>query len=273
MDKLVALATGREGSYMNNPEYLISAAGGNETAIQVIDKPQTSEWYAEKGTELGAKYEKLGAEQSGFLIKSKDHFQMAGGEFCGNATRSAAIIFSLLQNNPNTQYTVSGFDGTVNSHVEPSNHDNEYTVESIFPGMSISTKEVMANGEEAIIVDLGGIVHVVIQGTMPTDYEKIHRQIVTELNLSQRDAVGVIWYTKKESYATIHPVVWVKGIDSFFYETSCGSGSIAVAKVTGLKEIYQVTKEPIQVIITNKSVSLKSKMEVIYHESTSSDLL
>lgn len=255
---------------MNNPEYLISAAGGNETAIQVIEETQTTEWYAKKGTEIGAKYENLGAEQSGFLVKSMNHFQMAGGEFCGNATRAVAILFSRLLNRPDTQYTVSGFDGVVSSHVESNGHDNGYIVESIFLDMPIITEEVVANGKEAIIVDLGGIVHVVIQGTIPEDYEKIHRQIVTELNLSQRDAVGVIWYTKTESHATIHPVVWVRGIDSFFYETSCGSGSIAVAKVTGLEKIYQVTKEPIQVIITNKSVSLKSQMRVLQNQPDNS---
>lgn len=250
---------------MNNPEYLISAAGGNKTAIQVIDESQTTDWYAKKGTELGAKYEKLGAEQSGFLIKSRNHFQMSGGEFCGNATRAVAIIFSRLLSSPDIQYTVSGFNGTVNSHVEFNDCDKKYDVESIFLNMPIDTKEVIVNDNKAIIVDLGGIVHVVIRGTIPEDYEKIHRQIVTELGLEQRDAVGVVWYTKVKSNATIHPVVWVKGIDSFFYETSCGSGSIAVAKVTGLKEIYQVTKEPIQVIITDKSVSLKSRMMVIQH--------
>jgi diaminopimelate epimerase len=255
---------------MNNPEYLISAAGGNITAIQVIDNPQTTDWYVKQGIELGARYEKLGAEQSGFLVKDENHFQMTGGEFCGNATRAAAILFSQLQNNLDTQYTVSGFDGIVSSCVESRSRYHDYVVESVFPNMQVDTKEVIANGQEATIVDLGGIVHIVIQGKMPKNYEKIHRQIVEELNLNQRDAVGVIWYTKDESSVTIHPVVWVRSIDSFFYETSCGSGSIAVAKVTGSEAIYQVSNEPIYVTITNESVSLKSRMEVMHNGSPSS---
>jgi len=39
----------------------------------------------------------------------------------------------------------------------------------------------------------------------------------------------------------IHPVVWVKGISSFFYETSCGSGTLA-SLITGTdskNHIYQ----------------------------------
>lgn len=259
---------------MNSPEYLISAAGGNITAIQVIDNPQTGEWYAVNGKNLGDRYEKLGAEQSGFLVKSTNHFHMAGGEFCGNATRAAAVLFSKLCNSPDVKYTVSGYNGTVNSHVDQNDLQDVFFVESIFSDMPIDAKEVIANGNRAVLVDLGGIVHVVIQDEMPKNFEDVHRRVVADLDLSKRDAVGVVWYTRNGSNVLIHPVVWVRSIDSFFYETSCGSGSIAVAKVTGLQEIYQVSGEAIHVVITGKSISLKSRMEVINNGgSSSSDLL
>ncbi len=251
---------------MNNSVYLISAAGGNITAIQVIDNPQTDEWYAINGKDLGNRFEKFGAEQSGFLIRSTNHFQMAGGEFCGNATRAAAVLFSKLRNSPDVKYTVSGYSGTVNSHVDQNGLQNVYSVESIFSDMPIDAKEVITIGEEAVLVDLGGIVHIVIQDEMPKNFEGVHRQIVNDLNLSKRDAVGVVWYTMDQSHVLIHPVVWVRSIDSFFYETSCGSGSIAVARVTGLKEIHQVSGEAIHVSINDKSVSLKSRMEIINHD-------
>ena len=53
---------------------------------------------------------------------------------------------------------------------------------------------------EGFLVDLGGIVHIVIQGDLPSDYKGIHKEIPKELDLSRSKCCrGVVWYTKKES--------------------------------------------------------------------------
>ena len=61
----------------------------------------------------------------------------------------------------------------------------------------------------------------------------------------------------------IEPVVWVRAIDTFFHETSCGSGSIAVAASTGQQEIVQPSGETITVTISASGVELQSEMEVL----------
>jgi hypothetical protein len=61
----------------------------------------------------------------------------------------------------------------------------------------------------------------------------------------------------------MHPVVWVKAIDSFFYEESCGSGTIAVGRVTGASSVVQPTEKIISVGFTERAVVLESEMEVV----------
>lgn len=89
-----------------NSKYIITAAGGNGTAISIIQKPLTREEYISLGKQLGNDYDSCGAEQAGFLILSSNHFEMAGGEFCGNASRSAAVLFSELKDENRITFSV-----------------------------------------------------------------------------------------------------------------------------------------------------------------------
>jgi hypothetical protein len=78
--------------------------------------------------------------------------------------------------------------------------------------------------------------------------------------------VGVIWVDRtKEGELKIEPVVWVRSIDTFFHETSCGSGSIATAVAVGVSHetVIQPTGGRILVGIDHQKVTLTSTMEVI----------
>lgn len=251
---------------MDTHETLITAAGGNGTAIRVITQPLTRSEYADDGKVLGDKMEAFGAEQAGFLVLDNSHFEMAGGEFCGNATRAAAVLFSENTGSKDVSFTVSGFDGTVSAHVER-HSTGQYGVRCVFPGMPTEVRSVtLEGGQPAAIVDLGGIVHVVIEGSFPIDpdeYTAIHRSITEQFNLGERGAVGVIWFERNQNTVLMHPVVWVKAIDSFFYETSCGSGTIAVGRVTGVSSIVQPTGKTISVAFNEGAVTLESEMEVV----------
>lgn len=250
---------------MKNSYFVITAAGGNGTAIEVIDQSLLRSEYAVRGKKLGKKAEPLGAEQAGFLISAERHFEMAGGEFCGNASRSVAILLSMIEKSEKVSFTVSGFSGQVGAEVK-SLGDNRFDVTCRFPGLpTTSRKVVLQDNTPTTIVDLGGIVHVVIEGSLPEadEYRKQHREIARYLGLSEKDAVGVIWITRQKNAVLIHPVVWVRDVDTFFYEQSCGSGSIAASKVTGLSNITQPTGQTISVIIDPDEVILRSFMEVI----------
>ena len=44
---------------------------------------------------------------------------------------------------------------------------------------------------------------------------------------SKEEAVGIILLEKENGKTKINPVIWVKSIDTVYYETACGSGSLA----------------------------------------------
>lgn len=254
---------------MTNDIYLITAAGGNGTAVKVIDAPLTRDEYAAQGKKLGTDMEPFGAEQAGFLIPAENHFEMGGGEFCGNASRSAALLLSDIQGKDRVSFTVSGYDGTVEATVRK-NDSTHYFVECIFPGMQVNQRPVqLADGRDASVVDLGGIVHVILEESFPNDkttYESMHRTITRELGFENRPAVGVVWIERGAGKVTMHPVVWVKDVDTFFYEQSCGSGTIAVAKVTDTPSITQPTGEKIEAFLKPEAIVLKSNMEITHNE-------
>jgi len=251
---------------MKHSNFVITAAGGNGTAIEVLEHQLPRAEYATRGKDLGLKMESSGAEQAGFLIPSENHFEMGGGEFCGNAARSAALLLSDIQQKPHVSFTVSGYAGTVNAVVEKTG-ERTYFVECVFPSLPTETRIVnLRSGQAATVVDLGGIVHVVIDApfpTSPTVYQTVHREIMDELGLSGRSAVGVVWIERAGDTIKMHPVVWVRDVDTFFYERSCGSGTIAVGKVTGIRSVTQPTGQKIETEITRDAVTLRSSMEVV----------
>ncbi len=248
---------------------IITAAGGNGTAIQTIRKPLSRAEYEQRGKLLGQEAEADGAEQAGFLILDDHHFEMAGGEFCGNATRAAAALFAEADKaceECEVSFTVSGFDGTVSATVNKLS-DTVFDVRCAFPDMPVDVKRVeLSDGQSADVVDLGGIVHVLIEGDFPEErsvYEVTHQAIVDELGFGDRDAVGVIWYQRDGDAIVMHPVVWVRAVDTFFYEQSCGSGTIAVGAVTGVTSIVQPTGQSITVEFNEGTVTLQSEMEIV----------
>jgi len=251
---------------LEHRETLITAAGGNGTAIRIIGQPLTRVDYETHGKVLGEQMESIGAEQSGFLVLSDSHFEMSGGEFCGNASRAAAILFSQVEGEEDVAFTVSGFKGIVSARVEQ-RAAGKYYVRCTFPDMPTDVENVILDsGQSASVVDLGGIVHVVIEAPFPSEpaeYRAAHLSIANQLTLGERDAVGVVWFQRNHDAVVMHPVVWVKAINSFFYEESCGSGTIAVGKVTGVNSIIQPTEKTISVGFTEGAVALESEMEVV----------
>jgi hypothetical protein len=148
--------------------------------------------------------------------------------------------------------------------------EEKYIVKSVFNGMKTPISDAEVNGMKVKIVDLIGIVHVIINGDLPKDFEDNHREISDKLKLDRWSAAGVVWYQEVGNgikinpvvrvYGKIDPVNRVKSKDAFYYEKSCGSGSIAVSAVTGETKITQVTNDTIKVEVTPKYVSLKSEM-------------
>lgn len=236
-------------------------AGGNETVLQIIKRGEKKDDEMHIGTALLRSYPT--AEQSGLLYIKDRRLQMAGGEFCANASAATAVILANELGESTIRYTVSGFDGDVAAEVM-SLSDNVYRVRTSFIGMKYEVERLMYEGVWIDIVDMKGIIHVLIDGAFPaSNYESVQRTIVNALKLRSRGAVGVIWYSQQDGKVQINPVVWVRDVDTLYYESACGSGSIAVALCTGLSTILQPTGECIRVSIEDESLTVESEVTSI----------
>ena len=247
--------------------YVVEAAGGNATVIRVLDTGLTIHIYAKDGRAMMSDTEDLGVEQAGFLVLKDLFFAMSGGEFCGNAARAAAMLLSRITGRDEVTFRMTGVSGPVQGLVEwisKSEANVTCTFEGLNPKIFVAKPKDM--DLEATVVDLGGIVHILLKGEMPADkpaYEQFHKQIREALSLDKRDAVGVCWINEKNGAMHMDPVVWVRSIDTCFYEGACGSGSIATALASDNQRITQPTGKVITVRQEGNLIVISSHMEII----------
>jgi diaminopimelate epimerase len=171
------------------------------------------------------------AEQVGFVLPPESgktgrrfwRLEMMGGEFCGNAVRSFGLFVARE----------TGLRGRVPVAVEISGADAPLTV---IADTEAGTAEAeipkprgidrAAGGVPLVIFD--GIVHAVVPDAEPG--EKVFRRIRAAVEERRRDrpaAMGVMFFDTASRFMT--PVVYVAATDSLVFESSCGSGSAALA--------------------------------------------
>jgi diaminopimelate epimerase/GNAT superfamily N-acetyltransferase len=168
-------------------------------------------------------------EQCCFISQSSDpraiaRVEMFGGEFCGNATRSAAWLIT------------SGKDYKGLIEVSGAARPLEFTVKN----GDVSVEMPLPNDRtlfqlvpEGTLVQLDGITQLVVADQDP-------RQLLTQLlrenkySLASQPAVGVSSYNPSSSKAKF--CVWVNEVDTIFDETACGSGTSAIGIAVTAKD-------------------------------------
>lgn len=165
-------------------------------------------------------------EQVGFLENPENsaaavRLQMMGGEFCGNATRTAAYYWSMKTGLNSFKIEVSGFPGLLNASVE---NDK---VELELPGEFFQKINYEGTGPDKMaIIDLLGIRFV----TQTSEKSLEQARKLIEKCSADFPAVGVLYVGNlTASPISIDPIVWVRETDTCYNETACGSGSIAAA--------------------------------------------
>ena len=208
-------------------EYRKFIPGGNDTALVL----KTGYTFEEKKAINDAilKFDSK-IEQVGFVDTSKEpELQMAGGEFCGNATRSSAFFY--LNGQPGkTKIKVNGKD-IINAGVYE--NGDAWCEIPLYHG-----DDVVLKRETGIYqVKMNGMLSIVIQEEIAKQYLKdktklkeVAKQFIDKYELSGNEAVGIMFLEKVDRLA-IHPVVWVRDINTLYYETGCGSGTTATAMV------------------------------------------
>lgn len=193
--------------------YSIYYPGGNTTALvnQLIIDPKLK-------TRINNQIMAINplVEQVGFIDPKKYQLEMAGGEFCGNATRCAA--FDYLKGKPGKiKLKVSGVSNKLMAGI-----DNQGNV---WAQMPIMTNPV-AKRLGYTVIKLEGITQVV---TNSSPGKRKARNILKKLGLlNSAPAVGVMFIKKDQDKIRLDPFVYVRDIKTFFNETACASGTAAV---------------------------------------------
>lgn len=211
----------------NNLKVILANPSGNKT-IFVINYFNKAFFPVIGGKILHESY--FDAEQVGFVVEpiigGDGRLEMAGNEFCGNASRAYGLMLaknSGLAGIHNLKIEVSGIDHLL--EVQVNTNTNHTKIEMPFPK---SREKIKYNGLELDLVIFDGIIHAVVFDKNPdiNNFHSIREEILSHFD---SPAIGVMYYNTENKFIT--PIVWVKEIQSTYFEGSCGSGSVAVAVV------------------------------------------
>lgn len=240
-------------------EYKILNPGGNKTAlvkgINFTDKQKETinRLIMEKHSDV---------EQVGFLSNETNRLEMAGGEFCLNATRCAVYEY-LKRNEDSIELSVSGTKKRIIGKVINDNKV-EITLE-----INKNLNELIEVQSDYTLVNIDGILIVIFDEKTSKEYirklkdneeqTKIEmKQFMSKSIQTTEKAIGVMLLEKVSDKIKINPIVWVKDIDTVFYETACGSGSLA----TAIYNYYNCKKDVLELIQpSGYSISIELKVK------------
>ncbi len=188
------------------------------------------------------------AEQSGYVCG--DLLRMSGGEFCGNATISAAALKAYksgAKKGEKSEYIldVSGTDKPVAVSTECTG-DGSFHCKVNMP-KPLSAGNVQKQFGDKIYntfrVDFGGIIHFILEDKMnEQDAAEAVKQWCDEENA---DCTGIMFFDRKN--ISLAPLVFVKEPPVLFWEKSCASGTAAIGVYLAYLEKKPITadiKEP-----------------------------
>ncbi len=209
--------------------YVIADPSGNIT-ILVLDPVERKD-YAETAKKLLARHEE--AEQVGFMRFDGEvpRVEMSGLEFCGNAARAFAYYLTEKEGAGKGEKTVSvsGCGSVLTARADIS----EGWAESEVP-KPVELREVTVGDRQGTLVVMEGISHLFLIGAEPSEETfRSCREALYEKG-EEPAAFGVMFLSEDRQFLT--PVVWVRDVDTLYFEGSCASGSAAAACAMALSE-------------------------------------
>ena len=239
--------------------------GGNDTAI-VWDKLSRDK-YVDIARDIQLGYPNIEQVMFAEYDNTKNLYrgQMAGGEYCGNATRALGYLIAGGKDAV-VELDVSGADGFQTVIIKDGMAKTSVPI--------LSSEPVIVNEDGEFFVQLGGISHLVSFRSQKSfeligkldSVEKRREYIFNILSnnmMASSPAIGVMLVDNGDRNSMgLDPYVFVRKTGTLYNETACGSGTAAVAmaeaymKGNGIDSISLV--QPSGMIITS-SVSYDNK--------------
>lgn len=190
-------------------------------------------------------YDHLAAEQAGFLVAPHSEeallrIEMSGGEFCGNATLSAAALAAAEGAESPFFIECSGAEGPLRAEARPLGAGH-WLARAEMPQAHELRRFSLAGlsfegqpfADAATCVSLPGIAHLVVEAAdlSAADYDELLARLMRE---TDADAYGVVPFERMgRDHFRIRPYVAVPRAESRVFERACGSGSLALALALG----------------------------------------
>lgn len=226
--------------------FLKTDPSGN-TTVFVLDETKAEE--RSRIAQALMKEESIAAEQVAFLDTELPRpadfsFAMMGGEFCGNATRSAAawLVFDRERYQPTGELgdkgtyeiSCSGIDHNISCHVTMTSRA-AFDVSADMP-LPVSVSLVQAGGESLWQVVFDGITHFICPEAGRFDQEDrlaLIPKVLAQYPVPHGGAEGILFWDNPPGDPlggnALDPYVYVKDTDTLVNESSCGSGTAALA--------------------------------------------
>lgn len=170
------------------------------------------------------------AEQAGFIEEITEDsvtLHMAGGEFCGNASLSAAAIslFRHGKEEGNVSVNVYGLTEPLSASLKRTG-PRSFSGSLTMPLPKSCARVTLPFGGETYVLPLvtfPGIGHLITQKRI--DDAKAEAAVRKWCRMLGLPALGIIRLDPKNM--TLRPLVYVSAVDTLFWEHSCASGTCA----------------------------------------------
>lgn len=193
------------------------------------------------------------AEQVGFLLpgdgRADIRLEMAGGEFCGNASMCAAVAFAQQKGVPTgevcrVKVRCSGADGVLQTTAER-NPDGSWRGTVRMPGaINLFERALPLDGGTVTlpVVRMEGITHIFSECDLTKRERPFDAEAVIEdwCGLLGAECLGIHFYDAAAN--RLLPLVYVRGVRSLYYESSCASGTAALGFWLSQKSGKRVTR-------------------------------
>ena len=214
-----------------------------ESPVEITRQPLTAAAIMRRHPEV---------EQVGFLRSVSDgdnvraELRMAGGEFCGNASMSAAALLltkgSQSEGEVRLELRVSGAAEPVSLCLR-SEGKNGYLAEIVMPpalGISETAFTFGSLSGTLPLVRMQGISHLVIESdsvffALLKYRPEAEKAVRTFCEALDADGLGLMFLDGNNTPHRMTPLVYVPGSGTCFWENSCASGSAAVGMYLAAK--------------------------------------
>ena len=217
------------GNYYEKIDYVLADPEGNRT-ILVLTRVEREDYQqiAQLLLQECPEAEQVGyiKEPVAFGGEQLPYMEMCGLEFCGNASRAFAYYEALEHDPPldEIRVKVSGSKEPLTAWIDAENGSAKIQMPIPLGMKKVSVPQIEVTGN---LVEMEGIAHLVLTDVEPEaeTFEAIRKYVYE--NVEDYPAFGVMFIDVAKDLMT--PVVYVRDVDTVYFEGSCASGTVAAA--------------------------------------------